>query len=127
MRHALPLLICIAMLATAPLSRAEDSVAGASLQQQINHKYRNYFGADSQALLPFARIEIQDWNNLRANKPLKRIYSEPGKFYNSKVYTITLYQAADDGSYYLDAKGGFWGMDELIYGPLSENELKDGN
>ena len=123
MRHPFASLICIAMLATTQPSSAAEPVTASSLQEQINLKYKNYFGADSQALLPFDRIEIQDWKILRANKALKRIYTEPDKFYNSKVYTFTLYQAADDGSYYLDAKGGFWGMDELIYGPISEKEL----
>lgn len=113
------------MLTAAPLPRAEEAVAAPSLQEQINHKYRNYFGADSQALLPFGKLEIHDWKKLRENKILKRIYSEPDKYYNNKVYTFTLYQATEDGSYYLDAKGGFWGMDELIYGPISEQELKE--
>lgn len=124
MRHTLPSIVGIAMLMIAPLLHAEDPAAS-SLQTLINHNYGSYFGADSQALLPFSRIEIKDWKNLRANKVLKRIYTEPDKFYNNKVYTFTLYQATDDGNYYLDAKGGFWGMDELIYGPMTEKTLKE--
>ncbi len=123
MRRPLPSLTSIAMLAMAQPLYAEEPVAASSLQEQINHKYRNYFGADSQTLLPFTKVEIQDWKNIRANKTLKRIYVEPDKYYNSKVYTFTLYQATDDGRYYLDAKGGFWGMDELIYGPINEKEF----
>ena len=123
MRHICLILSGILLLTTAMPSVAEDPVDASDLQQQVNQKYRNYFGADSQALLPFNKVEVKDWKILSTNKVLKRIYTEPDKFYNSKVYTFTLYQAAEDGSYYLDAKGGFWGMDELIYGPISKKEL----
>ncbi len=94
------------------------------LQQQFNQRYQNYFGPASQALLPFPRLEVPEWKKLLASRPLQRIYTEPDKYYNSKVYTFTLYRAEDDGSYYLDAKGGFWGMDQLVYGPINEQELR---
>jgi len=55
---------------------------------------------------------------------LHQVYQEPGKYYNSKVYVFTLYQEeVDGGAYYLDATGGFWGMDELVYGPLSAQDV----
>lgn len=101
------------------------AAAGApAVQQRINQRYQDYFGPDSQALLPFPQLEAAEWHRLQAARPFIKVYTEPGKYYNSKVYTFTLYQAADDGSYYLNAKGGFWGMDELVYGPISEAELK---
>lgn len=124
MRRFVFTLICLAAFASGPASFADDSATAANLQNSINNKYKNFFGPDSQTLLPLPKLELQDWKALRANKALKRIYSEPEKFYNSKVYTFTLYQAADDGSYYLDAKGGFWGMDELVYGPLTPKDLE---
>jgi hypothetical protein len=90
------------------------------LQASFNRKYRQYLGADSQMLLPFTLIEAQEWKRVQESRPLLKLYSEPGKYYNQKVYTFTLYRAGDSGEYYLNAKGGFWGMDELSYGPLTE-------
>lgn len=118
-------LICTAMLLTVQPSRADEPTTPSSLQDRINLKYKNYFGPNSQSILPFAKMEKPDWHQLQASKTLRLIYTEPGKQYNSKVYTFTLYQLTEDGgSYYLDAKGGFWGMDELIYGPISDQELQ---
>jgi hypothetical protein len=94
------------------------------IQTGFNQRYKDYFGVNSQALLPFPKLEVQEWKKVIASRLLKIVYTEPDKYYNNKVYSFTLYQAADDGSYYLDAKGGFWGMDELVYGPLTEKELK---
>ena len=107
-----------------PPALADSPMSATEWQAHINLKYQHYFGSNSQALLPFGTIERSDWKQLQASKPLKRVYSEPDKFYNSKVYTFTLYQSVEDNVYYLDAKGGFWGMDELIYGPISEKELQ---
>lgn len=94
------------------------------LQENFNRKYQQYLGADSQMLLPFAAIEAQEWRHIQESRPLLKIYSEPGKYYNQKVYTFALYRAGDTGEYYLNAKGGFWGMDELTYGPLTEKAFK---
>lgn len=124
MQRLISLLFGITLLAATFTTRAETSAATPSLQEQINLRYSQYFRTDSQSLLPFPSIELQDWKKLRATRDLKRIYTEPDKYYNSKVYTLTLYQATDDGSYFLDAKGGFWGMDELIYGPLQQQDLE---
>lgn len=94
------------------------------IQTGFNQRYKDYLGVDSQALLPFPKLEVQEWKKIIASRSLKIVYTEPEKFYNNKVYSFTLYQVADDGSYYLDAKGGFWGMDELVYGPITMKELK---
>ncbi|HEY0268104.1 MAG TPA: hypothetical protein VGC12_02600 [Methyloradius sp.] len=95
-----------------------------ALQEAFNQKYQDYFGANSQSLLPFATMEKSDWKKLQVSRPLKTMFIEPDKYYNSKLYTLTMYQASDDGQYFLDVKGGFWGMDELVYGPISLKELQ---
>ena len=109
-----------ALAAVAHAGYADD----AGMQQRFNQKYATYLQADSQALLPLPQLEKPAWKKLQESRPLRKIYSEPDKFYNNKVYVFTLYQATGDGSYYLDAVGGFWGMDELVYGPLSERDLQ---
>lgn len=110
----------IAAESAMPTGRQTNS----EIQTGFNQRYKDYFGADSQALLPLPKLEVQEWKKVIASRPLKIVYTEPDKFYNNKIYSFTLYQAADDGSYYLDAKGGFWGMDELVYGPITVKELK---
>ena len=107
----------LALLVVIP-AFAEPTADG--LQAGFNRKYQQYLGADSQMLLPFALIEAHEWKHIQEGRPLLKVYSEPGKYYNQKIYTFTLYQAGDTGEYYLNAKGGFWGMDELTYGPLTE-------
>jgi hypothetical protein len=102
---------------------ADGDVNGTDLQMQINQKYKNYFGPESQMLLPFKPMELPDWKKLQAQTTLRKIYAEPDKYYNGKVYTLTLYQDPTMGTYYLDAKGGFWGMDELVYGPMLQGEI----
>lgn len=97
--------------------------ASSAIQQGFNSKYKDYLKADSQMPLPFPKLEMAEWKKIQESRPLRKVYSEPGKYYNNKVYSFTLYQASDDGAYYLDAKGGFWGMDELVYGPLGERDL----
>ena len=98
--------------------------ASDELQAGFNRKYQQYLGADSQMLLPFTLMEAQEWKRIQESRPLHKVYSEPGKYYNQKVYTFTLYRADDSGEYYLNAKGGFWGMDELTYGPLTEKTFE---
>lgn len=107
----------------APTGDAEQP-APSAIQHDFNRRYKDYLNAGSQMLLPFPKIEAQDWKKLRESRPLRKLYTEPDKYYNNKVYSFTLYQASDDDSYYLDAKGGFWGMDELFYGPMTEQELQ---
>lgn len=109
------------ILMVGPVSADE---ASDGLRTAFERRYRDYFGAGSQSLLPFSRIEKADWKKLLETRPMKVVFTAPDRYYNSKVYTLTLYQATDDDSFYLDAKGGFWGMDELAYGPLKVDELR---
>jgi len=99
------------------------AVEADALQAAFNQRYQTFFGADSNSLLPLPAIDKQDWKRMREKKALRQVYQEPGKYYNSKVYVFTLYQDEDGGAYYLDATGGFWGMDELVYGPLSAQDI----
>ncbi len=115
---ALALFMSISCLADNAASPAADE-----LQARFNQKYRDYLRPESQALLPFPALEMPAWKRVLESRPLQVVYREPGKYYNNKVYTFTLYQA-EDGAYYLDAKGGFWGMDELAYGPLTLEQLQ---
>jgi hypothetical protein len=96
----------------------------AELQQAFNLRYQQYLAAGSQIPLPFNRMDKTEWKNLQASKAFRLVFTEPNQFYNNKTYTFKLYRAADDGVYYLDAIGGFWGMEELVYGPIAEQELK---
>ena len=95
-----------------------------TLQQNFNRKYQQYLRADSQMLLPLPSIEMAEWKRMLERGGLEKIYSEPNVYYNAKVYTLTLFHAKESGEYYLDAKGGFWGMDELAYGPFSEKDFE---
>lgn len=104
-----------------PASAAEP-VAPEQLRQDFNRRYQDYLRPDSQALLPFAAIDKAQCQQLITGGRLQQVYSEPGVAYNAKVYTFTLYR--DGEHYYLDAKGGFWGMDQLCYGPIAERELR---
>jgi len=127
------LIASLMLLFCAPAAMAADeTLAGGAVAQQeaadlregFNRKYQDYLTAGSQALLPFPRLEKAEWKKLLESRPLRKLYSEQDKYYNSKVYSFTLYQADDDGSYYLDAIGGFWGMDELVYGPIPARDLR---
>ncbi|GBG12770.1 UPF0345 protein [Novimethylophilus kurashikiensis] len=100
-----------------------DEDGGVRIQQQFDAKFKNYMGSGSDALLPLPKLEKPDWEKLRSTHAMKQIFVERDVFYNAKTYTLTLFQA-EDGSYYLDAKGGFWGMDELIYGPFDQSVLQ---
>lgn len=113
-------LLSVTLLCLLPCLAAAEA---ADMRQNFDLRYKAFLGADSQALLPFARLEPQDWKTLQQNRHLQRVFTEPGVFYNNKTYSFTLYRA-DDGNYYLDAKGGFWGMDQLFYGPIGPNLLQ---
>jgi hypothetical protein len=93
-----------------------------ALQAQFNRKYKDFLARESQAPLPLPQISKAEWKKLLESQLLQPVYTEPERFYNSKTYTFTMYQDGKTGSYYLDAKGGFWGMDELVYGPMSGKE-----
>lgn len=88
------------------------------IQERFNRKYDTFLSQGSQSLLPLPRIEKSDWKKMRETRPMKPVYSEPDRFYNNKTYAFTMYMDEKSGLYYLDAKGGFWGMDELVYGPM---------
>lgn len=93
-----------------------------SVQETFNHKYRDFLSQSSQALLPLPSLSKAEWKTISETRQLQQIYSEPGRFYNSKSYTFTMYLDLQSGSYYLEAKGGFWGMEQLNYGPMSGAE-----
>ncbi|MCX7628071.1 MAG: hypothetical protein N2Z69_06645 [Methylophilaceae bacterium] len=112
------------LLASAGLGVMSWALAqDAALQAAFERRYQDYLHAASQALLPFPQVGKTDWKRLKETHPLQVVFVAPDRYYNGKVYTLTLYQA-EDGRYYLEAKGGFWGMDELAYGPLGPDELK---
>lgn len=90
--------------------------------ERFETRYQSFLGAGSQALLPFPQLEPQAWAALE-QRGLTRVYAQPGVYYTGKSWTFTLLRA-EDGRYYLDAKGGFWGMDRLFYGPLAPSQLQ---
>jgi hypothetical protein len=94
------------------------------LLEKFNRKYQSYLTAESQALLPLPPLDLQEWKYIQENRPLRLVFREPDRYYNNKVYTLMLYQVTDSEEYYLNAKGGFWGMDELAYGPFKETALE---
>lgn len=112
------LILGLHLLLTASLASADG------LQEAFNRKYRDFLSHNSQALLPLPPLSKAEWKTLGETRQLQPIFSEPNRFYNSKTYTFTMYRDEQSGSYYLDAKGGFWDMDELIYGPLKEADLQ---
>lgn len=120
--QALGLLFCL-MAAMAHAADTPLSTQDQPLQERFDIKYKGFLGTENQALLPFAQIVAQDWKKLRETRSLQQVFVEPDVFYNNKNYRFTMYQA-DDGNYYLDAKGGFWGMDELFYGPIDKSQLQ---
>ena len=116
-------LLSITLFSLLHVLACADEAPAADLQQKFDLRYKDVLGPASQALLPFARLEPQDWKTLQQNRHLQRVFTEPDVFYNNKTYSFTLYRA-DDCNFYLDAKGGFWGMDQLFYGPIDPNLLQ---
>lgn len=122
------LLACAAAL---PVRAGEDATTHASshypapfdAQQAFNTKFATYLRAESQTPLPLPAIAKADWPALAARLKLSKVFVEPDRYYLAKVYTLTCYRT-EDGHYYLDVKGGFWGMDQLYYGPFTEADLK---
>lgn len=111
------------LLACALPATAAGTVSPDQLREEFNRRYQEYLRADSNALLPFPALDKGACQQLIASGRLHTVYSEPGKAYNAKVYTFTLFQEGAAGSYYLEAKGGFWGMDQLCYGPLADKDV----
>lgn len=120
MRHIYSLGLLLIFLHTPVLAEVAPT---ADLQQHFETRYKSFLDPGSQSLLPFPKLELPAWKALLAGGSLKPVFSRPDVFYNNKTYMFTLYQAAD-GQYYLDAKGGFWGMDELAYGPIPAEQLQ---
>lgn len=118
MKHVLWLGLMLASLGV----RAEPDNAEA-LQQRFESRYQAYLSPDSQSTLPFEKLELADWKALSASGKLTPVFSKPDVFYFGKIYVFTLYQA-DSGPYYLHAKGGFWGMEELAFGPIAPDRLQ---
>lgn len=116
-------LLSATLLSLLPIVACADEAPTADLQQKFDLRYQAFLGAGSQALLPFSRLEPPQWKTLQQNRHFTRVFTEPDVFYNNKSYSFTMYQA-DDGNYYLDAKGGFWGMDQLFYGPIAPGLLQ---
>ncbi len=100
------------------------ALTDAELQQAFDQRYQTYFAAGSQVALPFGQMDKTAWKAMRESRTFRRVFTEPNRFYHSKSYTLSLYQATEDGAYYLDAVGGFWGMEELVYGPITEQEQR---
>jgi len=125
------LTILLAGLPLSPLLAGDETLAASGSPdtsrfdalKAFNARYATYLRAESQTPLPLPEIAKTDWPRLSAGLGLRKVFVEPDRFYLAKVYTFTLYQAAD-GRYYLDVKGGFWGMDQLYYGPFDEADLK---
>lgn len=101
-----------------------NAESDAEIHQRFNQRYHEFLSVNSQIQLPFNRIDKESWKKLFAGKEFRPVFTAPNQFYTNKTFTFNLYQAADNGAYYLDAIGGFWGMEELVYGPISETELK---
>lgn len=95
-----------------------------SLQTAFDNRYADYFQAGSQAALPFTRLDKHEWKNLFSSGNFQLIFTEPERFYSGKSYTLKLYRETSKNQYFLDAIGGFWGMEELVFGPIQEQELK---
>lgn len=115
------LALCICLLIALSGHAEEDAEP---LQATFNKRYADYFQAGSQAALPFARMDKQDWKKLFSAGDFQLMFSEPERFYGGKSYTLKLYRETGKNLYYLDAIGGFWGMEELVFGPIPEQELK---
>lgn len=115
------ILALLLALSNRPLSWAADDAA--VLQQHFEQRYQSYFTATSQALLPLPTLDKSAWKRLRAKRTLQPVFVAPDRYYNAKLYTLTLFQD-EDGVYYLEAQGGFWGMDTLVYGPLRQADLE---
>lgn len=98
--------------------------ANTELLQAFNLRYQHYLSLDSQMVLPFNRMDKAEWKQLQASTQFRLVFNEPGRYYIGKSYTFKLYHDPAKNLYYLDAIGGFWGMEELVFGPISEQELK---
>lgn len=113
-----------ALVLTAALWMAGVAFAAETVPtwETFRARYGNFLGSGSQALLPFPELDPHAIAALEQAAP-ERVFAEPAVYYNAKSWTFTLWRTPD-GRYYLDAKGGFWGMDRLVYGPLEAARLQ---
>lgn len=121
MKRIYSLAILLVLLHT-PTTWAADALPS-DLQQHFDTRYKSFLEPNNQSLLPFPKLEPQPWKNLLAAGHLQLAFTKSDVFYNNKTYVFSMYHA-EDGSYYLDVKDGFWGMDELIYGPITPDLLQ---
>ncbi len=110
------------------LAAAADTVVpadeAAALREDFNRRYQAFLRPDSEALLPFPKLTLEACQQLIAGGRLQLVYTESGIPYHTKVYTFTLYREGVADRYYLEAKGGFWGLEHRCYGPLAEKDLR---
>lgn len=103
---------------------ADEKPSPELIQKNFHRQYDHFLGPDSQSMLPIPRMEKAEWQKATADGHATRIFIEPDVFYNNKVYTFTLFRSDLDDRFYLDAKGGFWGMDQIFYGPIEGDQLR---
>lgn len=115
-------IVLLGLLFTCLNVKAADSTAE-DIQHSFESRYQTYLVPSSQNALPFDKLEKSAWKALQAGDGLKLVFSKADVFYIGKTYVFSLYQAAD-GQYYLHAKGGFWGMEELAWGPIKQEMLQ---
>lgn len=120
MKHLFRLSLLLVLLQG--VAQAADDPAQ-DLQHRFEARYQSYLTPASESLLPFPELELPVWKSLLVTGDLKPVFSRHQVFYNSKTYDFTMYRSGD-GRYYLNAKGGFWGMDELVYGPIAAELLQ---
>lgn len=113
-----------ALLMLVSTAVADEKSSTALIQKNFHQQYDHFLGPDSQSTLPIPRMEKAEWQKTIIDGHATRIFSEPDVFYNNKVYTFTLFRSNLDDRFYLDAKGGFWGMDEIFYGPIEGDQLR---
>lgn len=115
-------IILLGLLLTCLSVKAADYTPE-DIQHSFESRYQTYLVPSSQNALPFDKLETVAWKALQAGGGLKLIFSKQDVFYIGKTYVFALYQAGD-GQYYLHAKGGFWGMEELAWGPIKPELLQ---
>jgi hypothetical protein len=59
-----------------------------SLQNKFNRKYQDFLTQTSQSLLPLPQISVPDWKKMLETGYVKKLYVDPDRFYNNKVYTL---------------------------------------
>lgn len=115
--------IFLLLLSCSALSAPAVEADADKLQNNFETRYQTFLAPNSLSKLPFDELTKAEWKKLQADSELKIAFQKQDVFYQGKTYVFTLYQSTD-GRYYLHAKGGFWGMEELIYGPIAAEKLQ---